>query len=69
MAIEKLVSNPRLAAEMGYKARTHVEQFYSAQVVGNMMTDLYLRAVAEGKTKKARQHSNVVRSAGTGVNR
>jgi glycosyltransferase involved in cell wall biosynthesis len=65
-AIEKLVSNPQLAAEMGRKARLHVEESYSAEVVGKMMTSLYLRASAAGRRSTKRRLQRV-RNADSGL--
>jgi glycosyltransferase involved in cell wall biosynthesis len=50
-AIEKLVSNPQLTAEMGRKGRRRVEQLYSAEAHGRAMTALYLQVASENGRK------------------
>jgi glycosyltransferase involved in cell wall biosynthesis len=46
-AIERLVADPALAAEMGRKARCRAEQLFSAERIVHSISDIYLQAASE----------------------
>lgn len=51
-AIEKLVSDPKRAEEMGRKARIRAETLFSAEALGRSMTGYYLAAPPTKRHKK-----------------
>jgi glycosyltransferase involved in cell wall biosynthesis len=51
-AIEKMVSNPAMTAEMGRKGHLRAKQLFSAEALGRNLTNLYVQAISENRNQK-----------------